>query len=83
MWVSLKSPSQRDGTSCGIFTALISAFLLKSILEGLFTSDGPTDMKKWGNTNFTEEEKLRIRGCTKDVIYEEKKDVASLLEWIN
>ena len=47
-WVHLKSPDQRDGSSCGIFTALNSAFLLKSILEGSFTSDGPTDMKKWG-----------------------------------
>ena len=81
-WVSLKSPYQRDGTSCGIFTALNSAFLLKSILEGSFTSGGPTDMKKWGNKNFTEEDKLNIRKCAKDVIYG-MKDAASLLEWFN
>ena len=81
-WVSLKSPYQRDGTSCGIFTALNSAFLLKSILEGLFTSDGPTDMKKWGNKNFTEEDKLNIRRCAKEVIYGVK-DAASLFEWFN
>jgi hypothetical protein len=58
-WVYLKSPNQRDGTSCGIFTALNSAFLLKSILEGSFTSGGPApaDMKRWENKIFTEEEK--------------------------
>ena len=81
-WVSLKSPDQKDGTSCGIFTALNSAFLLKSILEGTFTSCGPTDMKKWGNKNFTKEDKLNIRRCAKDVIYGVK-DAASLLEWLN
>ena len=81
-WVSLKSPDQKDGTSCGIFTALNSAFLLKSILEGTFTSGGPTDMKKWGNKNFTKEDKLNIRRCAKDVIYGDK-DAASLLEWLN
>ena len=81
-WVRLKPPYQRDGTSCGIFTALNSAFLLKSILEGTFTSGGPTDMKKWGNKNFTEEDKLSIRRCAKDVIYGDK-DAASLLGWLN
>ena len=81
-WVNLKSPNQRDGTSCGIFTALNSAFLLKSILEGSFTSAGPTDMEKWGDKIFTEADKLSIRACTKDVIYGDA-DVASLLEWIN
>ena len=81
-WVRLKSPYQRDGTSCGIFTALNSAFLLKSILEGTFTSGGPTDMKKWGNKNFTKEDKLNIRRCAKDVIYGVK-DAVSLLEWFN
>ena len=81
-WVHLKSPHQRDGTSCGIFTALNSAFLLKSILKGSFTSAGPTDMKEWGDKIFTEVDKLSIRACTKDVIYGDA-DVASLLEWIN
>ena len=80
-WVRLKSPYQRDGTSCGIFTALNSAFLLKSILEGSFTSGGPTDMKKWGNKNFTEEDKLSIRRCAKDGIYGD--NAASLLGWLN
>ncbi len=50
-WVRLKSPHQRDGSSCGILTALNSAFLLKPILEGTFTSGGPTDMEKWENKN--------------------------------
>jgi hypothetical protein len=82
-WVRLKSPHQKNGTSCGIFTALNSAFLLKSILEGSFTSaGGPADMKKWGNKNFTEEDKLSIRMCAKEVIYGVK-DAASLLEWLD
>jgi hypothetical protein len=81
-WVYLKSPHQRDGTSCGIFTALNSAFLLKSILEGSLTSRGPADMKRWENKNFTEEDKLNIRRCAKDVIYGVK-DAASLLEWLD
>ena len=83
-WVNLKSPHQRDGTSCGIFTALNSAFLLKSILEGSFTSGGPApaDMKRWENKNFTKEEKLNIRICAKDVIYGVK-DAASLLVWLD
>ena len=82
-WVRLKSPHQRDGTSCGIFTALNLAFLLKSNLEGTtFTSGGPIDMEKWGNKNFTEEDKLSIRMCAKDVIYGVK-DAASLLEWLD
>ena len=80
-WVSLKSPHQRDGTSCGIFTALNSAFLLKSILEGSFTSAGPTNMKEWGDKIFTKADKLSIRMCAKEVIYGDA-DVASLLEWI-
>jgi hypothetical protein len=46
-WFNLKSPPQNDDSSCGIFTALNSAFLLKSILEGSFTKDGPADMKRW------------------------------------
>jgi hypothetical protein len=81
-WVRLISPHQRDGYSCGIFTALNSAFLLKSILEGSFTSDGPTDIKKWGNKIFTEEDKLSIRMCAKDVIIGDK-DVTTLLDWLN
>jgi hypothetical protein len=83
-WVYLKSPNQKDGTSCGIFTALNSAFLLKSIMEGSFTSDGPApaDMKRWENKNFTEEDKLNIRMCAKDVIYGVK-DAASLLKWLD
>jgi hypothetical protein len=83
-WVYLKSPNQNDGTSCGIFTALNSAFLLKSILEGSFTSRGPApaDMKRWENKIFTEAEKLNIRMCIKDVIYGDK-DAASLLKWLD
>jgi hypothetical protein len=81
-WVHLKSPHQRDGTSCGIFTALNSAFLLKSILEGSFTSAGPTDMKEWGDKIFTEADKLNIRMCAKEVIYGVK-DAASLLKWLD
>ncbi len=81
-WVRLKSPHQRDGTSCGIFTALNSAFLLKSILEATVTSDGPTDIEKWGNKFFTEQDKLSIRMCAKDVIYGDK-DAASLLKWLD
>ena len=80
-WVNLKSPHQRDGSSCGIFTALNSAFLLKSILEGSFTSAGPTNMKEWGDRKFSEAEKLSIRMCAKEVIYGVKV-AASLLEWI-
>jgi hypothetical protein len=83
-WVYLKSPNQKDGTSCGIFTALNSAFLLKSIMEGSFTSDGPApaDMKRWENKNFTEQDKLNIRMCAKEVIYGVK-DAASLLKWLD
>jgi hypothetical protein len=73
-----------DGSSCGIFTALNSAFLLKSILEESFTSRGPApaDMKRWENKNFTAEDKLNIRMCIKDVIYGDK-DAASLLKWLD
>jgi hypothetical protein len=81
-WVRLKSPHQKDGTSCGIFTALNSAFLLKSILEGSFTTDGPADMKRWENKNFTEQDKFNIRMCAKDVIYGVK-DAAFLLKWLD
>jgi hypothetical protein len=81
-WVYLKYPDQKDGTSCGIFTALNSAFLLKSILDSSFTSDGPADMKRWENKNFTKEDKLNIRMCAKDVIYGDK-DAASLLKWLD
>jgi hypothetical protein len=81
-WVCLKPPNQRDGTSCGIFTVLNSAFLLKSILECTFTTDGPTDIEKWGNKIFTEQEKLSIRMCVKGVIYGDK-DAASLLKWLD
>jgi hypothetical protein len=51
-------------------------------LEDSFTKDGPTDMKKWGNKNFTEEDKLSILMCAKDVIYGVK-DAASLLKWLD
>ena len=81
-WFNLKSPPQNDDCSCGIFTALNSAFLHKSILEGSFTKDSPTHIEQRRNKNFREEDKLSIRTCTKDVIYGDK-DVASLLEWLD
>jgi len=81
-WVHLRSPSQRDGNSCGIFAALNAAFMLQSILEGSFTEEGPATLEKWSRKEFSEEDKANIRRCAKDVIYGVE-DGAALLNWIN
>jgi len=39
-------------------------------------------MKRWENKNFTEQDKLNIRMCAKEVIYGVK-DAASLLKWLD
>ena len=80
--VQLVSPPQRDGNSCGVFTFLNAAFLLKSILEGSFSFDGPNNMGKWSERVFSGKDKASIRKCAKDVIYGDI-DGASLLNWIN
>ena len=81
-WVHLQSPDQRDGNNCGVFTFLNAAFLLKSILEGSFSCDGPKDIGKWSARVFSQEEKASIRSCAKEVIYGDS-DGALLLNWIN
>jgi Ulp1 family protease len=81
-WVHLRSPSQRDGYSCGIFAALNAAFMLQSILEGSFTEKGPATLETWSRKVFSEEDKANIRRCAKDVIYGVD-DGAALINWIN
>ena len=81
-WVSLRSPSQMDGSSCGIFAALNAAFMLQSILEGSFKEGGPATIEKWSMKQFSDGDKANIRKCAKDVIYGVF-DGASLLNWIN
>ena len=81
-WVHLQSPEQRDGSNCGVFTFLNAAFLLKSILEGSFSCDGPKDIGKWSARVFSQQEKASIRSCAKEVIYGDS-DGALLLNWIN
>ena len=81
-WVHLQSPEQRDGSNCGVFTFLNAAFLLKSILEGSFSCDGPKDIGKWSARVFSHQQKASIRSCAKEVIYGDS-DGALLLNWIN
>jgi hypothetical protein len=81
-WVHLRSPSQRDGNSCGIFAALNAAFMLQSILEGSFTEEGPATLREWSRKDFSEEDKANIRRCARDVIYGVY-DGAALINWIN
>ena len=80
-WVRLKSPSQDDGCSCGIFSALNASFFLKTILEGSMTENGP-DVKNWSKKRFSGGDKAEIRETLRSVIYDVQ-DGSALLKWIN
>jgi Ulp1 family protease len=80
-WVKLKSPSQDDGCSCGIFSALNASFFLKTILEGSMTENGP-DVTNWSKKRFSGGDKAEIRETLRSVIYDVQ-DGSALLKWIN
>jgi hypothetical protein len=80
-WVHLRSPSQADGCSCGIFSALNASFFLKTILEGSMTENGP-NVTNWSKKRFSFGDKAEIRETLKAVIYDAQ-DGSALLKWIN
>ena len=80
-WVKLKSPSQDDGCSCGIFSALNASFFLNTILEGSMTENGP-DVTNWSKKRFSGGDKAEIRETLRSVIYDVQ-DGSALLKWIN